>query len=76
MTLLEEILAYRRFQVYLDNKGSRWKTVSNGLPQRSVLAPTLLNLYVHDITNTEGVKFQFADDIAIAYQSKDLRMGV
>lgn len=40
MALLEGILANRRFQVYLGNNGSRWRTVNNGLPQGSVLAPT------------------------------------
>ena len=38
-------------------------------------APTLFDLYVHDIPNTEGVKFQYADDVAITYQSKDLKDG-
>jgi len=75
VAFLEGILANRRFYVYLGNKGSSWRTVNNGLPQGSVLAPTLFNLYMHDIPVTEGLKFQFADDIAIAFQSKDLKDG-
>jgi len=72
VTFLEEILANRRFQVYLGNKGSKWRTVNNGLPRGSVLDLILFNLYIHDILKTERLKFQFVDDIAIVYQNKDL----
>lgn len=65
----------RCFQVFLGNKDSSWHTVINGLSQGSVLAPTLLNLYIHDLPRTKGLKFQHADDISIAYQSTDLEEG-
>lgn len=42
------------------------------LPQGSVPDPTLFNLYVHDLPKTMNTKFQYADDIALAHQSKDL----
>lgn len=41
----------------------------------SVLASTLLNLNIHDLPKTKGLKFQYADDIAIAYQITDLEEG-
>ncbi|KAE9523030.1 hypothetical protein AGLY_016661 [Aphis glycines] len=71
-TLLDRMLTNRRFKVFLGNKESNWRTVLNGLPQGSVLAPTLFNLFIHDLPVTKGLKFQYADDIAIAYQSTDL----
>lgn len=37
-----------------------------------VLATTLFYLYMSDLPKTEGTMFQFADDIAMAYQSMEL----
>lgn len=39
--------------------------LNNGLPQGSVLAPLLFNLYVHDMPKTKSYKFQYADDTAL-----------
>jgi hypothetical protein len=49
--------------------------MNDGLPQGSVLAPTLFNLYMSDLPKTEGTVFQFADDIAIVYQSLEMVDG-
>lgn len=40
-----------------------------------MLAPTLFNLYIHDLPITSRFKFQYADDIALAYQYKDMDAG-
>jgi len=42
---------------------------------RQVLVLTLFNLYIHDLPKTKGLKFQYADDVTIAYQSTDLEEG-
>lgn len=46
--------------------------MNNGLPQGSVLAPLLFNLYVHDMSKTKSNKFQYADNTVLAYQDKDI----
>lgn len=62
-----------RFYVFLGNKRTNWRTVINGLPQGSVFAPTLLNLYIHDLPETKGLKFLYTDNIPTTYQSINLK---
>lgn len=67
------MLTKRRYHVFMGCKRSKWRTANNGLPQGSVLAPVLFNLYLHDIPKTKGLEFQYADDIAIVHQSRELK---
>ena len=46
--LIRTLLESRRFFVVLNGKKSRWRRHENGLPQGSVLAPTLFNIYTND----------------------------
>jgi len=55
--------------VTLNNKWSRWRRQRNGLPQGSVLAPILFNLYTNDQSIPNNTKhFLYADDLAIIAQ--------
>ena len=71
LKLLNKMTGTRTFQVVLGNDYSKTKKIQNGVPQGSVLAPTLFNLYISDIPNTQSLKFAYADDLALAYQSND-----
>jgi hypothetical protein len=67
--LLNNMLSNRYFQVFLGDQSSRWRSLNNGLPQGSVLAPLLFNLHMSDLPSTAAKVFQYADDIAVTYQA-------
>ena len=72
MCLLSSILSNRRFRACLGDHSSSVTTLNNGLLQGSVLAPTLLNIYVSDVPTTISNKFAYANDLALATQGTDL----
>ena len=58
-----------------DSKQSRLRRLRNGIPQGSVLAPLLFNIYTCDLPSTISRKFAYADDLALLHSSgnwKDL----
>lgn len=72
--IIESLMSNRRFFVTLAGKNSRWKNSKNGLPQGSVLAPTLFNIYTNDqyVSNDEKIKhFIYVNDAAIAVQDNN-----
>ena len=50
-----------------DSKQSRLRSLKNGVPQGSVLAPLLFNLYTYDLPSTISRKFAYADDLALLH---------
>lgn len=73
--LISSMLSERQFEVFLGNSKSHKRKLNNGLPQGSVLAPVLFNLYIHDLPTTKSTKFIYADDIALVTQSSNFEDG-
>src|SRR5262247_3013274 len=70
ISLVELMLKNRRFRVHMGEKVSRWRRQKNGLPQVSVLAPSLFNLYTNDMPETTSRRFAYADDICCGCQAE------
>ena len=58
-----------------DSKQSRLHHLKNGIPQGSIFAPLLFNIYTYDLPSMIFRKFAYADDLALLHSSgnwKDL----
>ena len=61
-----------------DSKQSRLRRAKNDVPQGSVLAPLLFNIYTYGPPSMIFRKFAYADDLGLLHSSgnwKDLEMG-
>ena len=74
--MIMELVRNRSFTLTTgDSKQSRLRRLKNGIPQGSVLASLLFNLYTYDLPSTISRKFAYADDLALLHSSgnwKDL----
>ena len=72
--VIRGLLSNRRFFVQLNDKKSRWRSQKAGLPQGSVLAPLLFNVYTNDQPlPTDCSRFIYADDLRITTQKSDFQ---
>ena len=74
--MIMELVRNRRFTLTSgDSKQSRLCRLKNAIPQGSVLAPLLFNIYTYDLPSTISRKFAYADDLELLHSSgnwKDL----
>ena len=72
--MIMELVQNRSFTLTTgDNKQSRLRRFKNGVPQGSVLAPLLFNIYTYDLPSMISRKFAYADDLILLHSSgKDL----
>ena len=67
--VIQNLMSDRRFYVELNNERSRWRIQKNGLPQGSVLSPTLFNIYTNDQPILDGTRsFIYADALCVTAQ--------
>ena len=72
VSFIMELIRNRSFTLTTGNgPQSRLRRLRNGVPQGSVLAPLLFNIYIHDLPATIAKKFAYADDLAILHSAKD-----
>ena len=74
--MIMELVRNRNFTLTIgDSKQSRLRHLKNGVPQGSVLAPLLFNIYMYNLPFMISRKFAYADDLALLHSSgnwKDL----
>ena len=67
---IQGMMSQCRFNVHIGKSKSRCRTLVNGVPQGSVIAPALFNLYTNDMRTTVSRKYIYADDIGIMVSDK------
>ena len=68
--MIMELVQNRSFTLTTgDSKQSRLRRLENGVPQGSVLAPLLFNIYMYDLPSMISRKFAYADDLALLHSS-------
>ena len=70
--LIKSYLEDRTFRVKYNEETTRWFPIKGGVPQGSVLGPTLYLLYTADLPTTQDIiTATYADDTAILTSHSD-----
>ena len=73
--MIMELVRNRTFILIAgDSKPSRLRRLKNGLPQGSVLAPLLFDIFIYDLPSITFKKYVYADDLAILHLSGDWKV--
>ena len=63
---IEQWLTDKRQRVVVDGAVSNWKSVLSGVPQESVLGPSLFLIYINDLDDNTTINvLKFADDTQV-----------
>ena len=66
--MIMELVRDRSFTLTTgDNKQSRLRRLKNGVPQESVLAALLFNIYTYNLLSMITRKFAYADNLALLH---------
>ena len=70
--MVMELVRNRSFTLTTgDSKQSGLRRLRNGLPQGSILALLLFNIYTYDLPPMTSQKYAYADDLALLYAYRD-----
>ena len=70
--MIMELVRNRSFTLTTgDSKQSRLRYLRNGLPQGSVWALLLFNIYTYDLPSMTSQKYAYANELALLYASQD-----
>ena len=68
---IKGFLKSRKQRVYHNNVFSQWTCVTSGVPQGTILGPTLFNIYINDIVSGLSSKCKlYADDCILYREAK------
>ena len=66
--MIMEMVGNRSFTLITGNgQRSRLRRLKKGVPQGSILAPLLFNIYISDLSTTLSRKYACADDLAVMH---------
>lgn len=73
---IEEFLKRRSYKVYYEGEFSDEFPISSGVPQGSILSPTLFNVMISNIPHVQGVNMaEYADDIVIYTSDSNVKLA-